>query len=203
MTAPSWSGERGVKIVSSSSTDSSALIMTPVSAVSCSPVSRSITINAPIFCGASSNADCAMVAACFCTERRAPGTNIQPSEPTRPMRSKATPQLGLEDDDQRQQAEHRAGLQDLRQELQAERLGERVDRVQDRDADDQADRTRAADQTEQPVDQQRGQRDVENCDRLDLKAPDQFEQLVHHDPIVASSAGSALLRRQLVEGGRD
>ena len=55
--------------------------------------------------------------------RRRTSSQPQRSDPADAFEGPA--QLGLEDDDERQQADHGAGLQDLRQQLQAERLGER------------------------------------------------------------------------------
>ena len=101
-------------------------------------------------------------------------------------------QFGLEDDDERQQADDRARLQDLRQQLQAERLGGDVDRVEDSDADDQADRTCSADEAEQSIDQDRRQRNIEDRDwQLDFEASDQFQQLVKHPPDCTAERGPA------------
>jgi hypothetical protein len=87
-------------------------------------------------------------------------------------------QLRLKDDDEREEADDRARLQDLRQQLETQGLCQDIDDVEDRDADHEAHRAGAADQAEQPVDQQRGQRDIEDCDRLDREAPDQINELV-------------------------
>ncbi len=51
--------------------------------------------------------------------------------------------------------------------------------VQDGHADHQAHRARTTDEAEEAVDQERGQDYVEQRDRLDLEALDQFEKLVH------------------------
>ena len=58
--------------------------------------------------------------------------------PTRPIRSSAAAQLGLEHDDEREQADDGARLEDLGEQPELEELGEGVDAEQDRDADDEA-----------------------------------------------------------------
>ena len=91
-----------------------------------------------------------------------PGRREQPAErPDAPDALEAAPELGLEHDDEREQADDRARLQDLREQPQLEPLGQRVDAEQDRDADDEGDGAGAPDQAEQPVDEQRRDRDVE------------------------------------------
>ena len=82
--------------------------------------------------------------------RHEPGQRADPADPLQ-----GPPQLRLEHDDEREQADDGARLEDLRQEAQLERLGRRVDREEDADADDEPDGARPADQAEQPVDQQR------------------------------------------------
>ena len=70
-------------------------------------------------------------------------------------------QLRLEDDDERQQADHGAGLEDRGEEPQVERLGDHVDDVQQDRADHEPDRAGALDQAEQAVDQEGGEGDIE------------------------------------------
>ena len=74
----------------------------------------------------------------------------------------SAPQLGLEDDHDREQAHHRAGLQKRGEELEIEGLRGQVDEVQDRQTDDDPHRPRAADEDEEPVDDDRDQQDVDD-----------------------------------------
>ena len=89
MIAPSWSGAFGAKIVRIRSADTSAWIMTPVSATSSSPVSRSRTISAPWPSADICAAAWATSSATCSTARRSAGEKSQLNDPTRPMRSSA------------------------------------------------------------------------------------------------------------------
>ena len=77
-------------------------------------------------------------------------------------------QLGLEDDDEGEDADDRAGLHDLGQEPQVERHGEAVEDDEDAHADDEPDRARPADQLEQPVDEERSDPDIDDGRQVDL-----------------------------------
>ena len=70
-------------------------------------------------------------------------------------------QLRLEDDDERQQSDHGAGLEDRGEQPQVERLGDHVHAVEEDRADDEPDGAGALDQAEQPVDQESGEGDIE------------------------------------------
>ena len=143
MTAPSWSSVAGPKIVHSSSCDRSAWSMTPVSAISSRPVSRSSTMSAPwpsrdrIPAALATSAGDVLDAALL---RR----GQQPAErPDPPDPLERAPQLGLEHDDEREQPDDGARLEQLGEQPQLEELGEGVDAEQDRHADDEGDRARA------------------------------------------------------------
>ena len=120
ITAPSWSGVRGMKIVRRRSAERSAWIMTPVSAISSRPVSRSSTISAPWPSADSSVAAWATSSATCSTARCSAGERSQANDPTRPIRSSAAAQLRLEDDDEREQADDGARLEDLGDQPQVE-----------------------------------------------------------------------------------
>ena len=97
------------------------------------------------------------------------GRRQEPAEGADPADAlERPPQLRLEDDDQGEQADDRAGLEDLREEAEVERDREGVDQEQDADADHQADRARPPDELEQPVDQKRGDPDVDDRVQVDL-----------------------------------
>ena len=135
-----------MKIVTSRSADRSPWIITPVSAISSSPVSRSSTISAPW-----PSADSSAAARATSVDDVLGGPRVGRREEPAERPDAADPleraaQLGLEDDDEGEHADDRAGLQDLGQEPQVERDGEAVDSDQDADADDQPDRARPADQ---------------------------------------------------------
>ncbi len=101
--------------------------MTPVSAISSRPVSRSSTISAP--CPSADSAAAALaIAAAVCSMRRcAVGATSQPERPHAADALEAPPQLGLEHDDEREQADDRARLEELREQAQVEELRQRVD----------------------------------------------------------------------------
>ena len=84
---------------------------------------------------------------------------VERPDPADPLERPA--QLRLEDDDQREQPDDGARLEDLGQELEPEEAGRGVDGEQDGDADDEADGAGPADQAEEPVDEDRGDRDVD------------------------------------------
>ena len=94
-------------------------------------------------------------------------------------------QLGLEDDDERQQADDGTGLEDLREELEAEELRRRVDRVEQDDADHEAHGAGAADEAEEPVEEERREDDVDDRDRLDLDTRERVQEAFHRRSIVA------------------
>jgi hypothetical protein len=87
-------------------------------------------------------------------------------------------ELRLEDDDEGEQADDRQGLEDLGEEAEVEDAGGGVDREQDTDTDHEADRARAPDQAEQPVDEERGDPDVDQRGQVDL-FDDRLEKLRH------------------------
>ena len=72
------------------------------------------------------------------------------------------PQLRLEDDHERQEADHGAGLEDRGEQPQVERLGDHVHAVEQDRADDEPDGAGPLDQAEQPVDQESGEGDIEH-----------------------------------------
>ena len=88
----------------------------------------------------------AISAATCSAVRSSAGENSQASEPTRPIRSRRAPELGLEDDHEGEHADDGARLEDLAQERQVEQSGGRVDRDEDADADDETYRPGPADQ---------------------------------------------------------
>ena len=138
MTAPSWSAARGMKIVHSSSWDRSAWTITPVSAISSRPVSRSSTISAPWPSRDSRPAASATSAATCSISRWAAGANSRPNgaDPADALERPA--ELRLEHHDEREQADDGARLEELGEQPEAEELGQRVDAEQDRHADDEA-----------------------------------------------------------------
>ena len=114
-----------MKIVSSRSADRSPWIITPVSAISSSPVSRSRTISAP-WPSAERRAAARATSAATCSAGALLGRRHQPGERSDPADAlEAAAQLRLEDDDEREQADDGAGLEDLGDEPQVEPLGER------------------------------------------------------------------------------
>ena len=123
ITAPSWSGVRGEKIVRSRSAETSAWIMTPVSATSSRPVSRSRTMSAPWPSAESSAGGVGdlvgdVLDGALLGRREEPVERADAPDPL-----ERAPQLRLEDDDEREQSDDRAGLEDLGQELEPEEAG--------------------------------------------------------------------------------
>ena len=96
-----------------------------------------------------------------------------------------TPQFGLEDHNESEQADDGAALQDLRQQAQVDGDREGIDKDQDTDADHQTDSARPSDQAEQPVDEERRDPDVDDRRQVDL-VEDRSEELGHRRPSVAS-----------------
>ena len=94
-------------------------------------------------------------------------------------------ELGLEDDDEGEEADDGPGLQDLREELESEELSCCVDDVEGDDADDEAHGARAPDEAEEPVEEERREDDVDDRDRLDLYTGERVQEAVHRRPIVA------------------
>ena len=125
-----------------------------------------------------------------------PGERTDTADPV-----ERAPQLGLEDDDEGEQRHDRAALEDLAEQPEPQDLGEAVDEQQDRDADDQANRLRAADEAEQPVDEECRDPDVEHRGQRHL-SEDRLEQLLHREPSVAPrvTAPMRLERRAAVTG---
>ena len=72
------------------------------------------------------------------------------------------PQLGLEDHHEREEADHGARLEDLGEEPEVERLGREVDDEEDAHADHEANGPGSADEAEEPIDQDRGDPDVDS-----------------------------------------
>ena len=168
----------------------SAWSITPVSATSSRPVSRSRTISAPWPSADRSAAARATSSATRSTVRCSVGEKSQLNEPDPADPLERAAQLRLEDDDEGEQADDREGLEDLGQEAQVERAGGRVDREQDADADDEADGAGAPDQAEQPVDQERRDPDVDQRGQVDL-ADDRLEKLRHRPPSLHPREGPA------------
>ena len=110
-----------MKIVRSRSADTSPWIITPVSATSSRPVSRSSTISAP---WPSADSPAAARATSVATwldgarfgRRQEPRERADPADPL-----ERPPELRLEDDDEREQADDGAGLEDLGEQAQVER----------------------------------------------------------------------------------
>jgi hypothetical protein len=94
-------------------------------------------------------------------------------------------QLGLEDDDEREQADDGTGLKDLGEELEPEELGRRVDRVDRDDTDHEAHGAGAPDEAEEPVEEERREDDVDDRDRLDLDTRERVQEAFHRRSIVA------------------
>ena len=171
----------------------SAWTITPVSATSSRPVSRSRTISAPWPSADSSG--------------RGPGDLVgdvldRPSlrrrqEPVeRPHAAdplEGPPELRLEDDDEREQADDGEGLEDLGEEPQVEGPGRGIDREQDADADHEADGARPADQAEQPVDEERRDPDVDQRGQVDL-LDDRRDWLRHRSAVYIARSGSPAVR---------
>ena len=80
---------------------------------------------------ATSAATCSIVA--LLRRREQPAERADPPDPL-----EAPAELGLEHDDEREQADDRARLEDLGEQPQLQELRERVHAQQDRDADDEA-----------------------------------------------------------------
>jgi hypothetical protein len=78
-----------------------------------------------------------------------------------------SPQLWLEDHHEGHQADDGTGLEDAREQAQVELEGEDVDGVDDGGADGQPDGSRALDEAQHEIDEDRGQEDVEQCARFD------------------------------------
>ena len=185
ITAPSWSAVRGEKIVRSRSAETSPWIMTPVSATSSSPVSRSMTMSAP-WPSAERPAAARGDLGGDVTRRAPLRRREEPGERADAADALERPaQLGLEDDDEGEQADDRAGLEDAGQEDEIEGDREGVDDDEDADADHQADGPCPADEAEQPVDQERRDPDVDHRGQADL-AEDRSEEIRHRRPSVAS-----------------
>ena len=126
ITAPSWSSVRGAKIVVSSSCDRSEWSITPDSAISSRPVSRSRTMSAPW-----PSRD--RIPAALATSRRDVldpallGRREEPAhraDPPDPLERAA--ELRLEHDDEREQADDGARLEQLGEQAQLEELREGV-----------------------------------------------------------------------------
>ena len=110
-----------MKIVRSRSAETSPWSITPVSATSSSPVSRSSTISAP-WPSADSPAAARATSVGDVLDGARLGRRQEPAEradPADPLERPA--ELGLEDDDEGEQADDGAGLEDLGQEAQVER----------------------------------------------------------------------------------
>ena len=91
----------------------------------------------------------------------------------------APPQLGLEDDHERQQSHHGTRLEDPGQQPQVQQLGHGVHAIQHDGTDDQPDRPGPLDEAEQAVEEQRGEGDVEHRRGIDGDPADQVAQLAH------------------------
>ncbi len=98
------------------------------------------------------------------------------------------PELRLEDDDEREHADDRPGLEDLAQQRQVEQPRRGVDRDEDADADHQADRPRPPDQQEQPVDEDGRDADVDDGRESDL-IDDRLDGLRHRGQSVRQERG--------------
>jgi hypothetical protein len=93
----------------------------------------------------------------------------EPSERTDPTDAlEGASQLRLEDDHEGEQADDCAGLEDLGEQPQVECDRKGIDEDEDADADHQADRARPADEAEQPVDEERGDSDVDDRRQVNL-----------------------------------
>ena len=133
---------RGMKIVHRSSCERSAWSITPVSAISSRPVSRSRTIRAPWPSRDRMPAALATSIATCSIARCSAGAKSQPNEPDPADALERPAELRLEHDDEREQADDGARLEQLGEQPQAEELGQGVDAEQDRHADDERDRAR-------------------------------------------------------------
>ena len=199
ITAPSWSAVRGMKIVRSRSAERSPWIITPVSAISSSPVSRSITMSAP-WPSADSGGGRArdLVRDVLGGPRARPATAAtRTSRPGRCARGPGAAPAG-----RRRRA--RTGRRPRRvcriwvSRRRLQGLASDVDDEQDADADDEPDGAGPADQAEEPVDEERGDPDVEHRasgepDRGSMRgAPASSAECT----IGASSPSAAELRRR-------
>ena len=100
------------------------------------------------------------------------------------------PQLRLEDDHECEQADDGARLEDLGQQPEIERDRQGIDDDEHADADHQSDCPRPADQAEQPIDEERGDPDVDDRRQADL-VEDRAEELGHPSASVASRSATA------------
>ena len=162
ITAPSWSGDFGVKIVRSRSADRSPWIITPglgdllEAGLAFEHDERALAVGRQPGRGAGDLGRDVDHGARL-------GRRQEPAERSDPPDAlERASELRLEDDDEGEQPDDRATLEDPGQQPQVEGDGEGVDQDQDADADHQADRARPADQAEQPVDQKRGDPDVDD-----------------------------------------
>src|SRR5664280_1375851 len=108
--------------------------------------------------------------------RGEPGERSNPSDPL-----EGAAELGLEDDHEREQADDRTGLHELGEQAQAHGLGDRIDQEDHAAADHEPDCARPAYQAEEPVDDERGDRDVDERDRSNLS--DQRLEELRHRPV--------------------
>src|SRR3990172_8241936 len=237
-TAPSCRAARGAKTVRNSSAERSAWSITPVSAASSSPVSRSRAMSAPprpagggggvehprglggVLASRLASEDDERSAPLGGEERggvrdlgrdalnlavRARPEPAQRADPADTLEGSA--QLWLEDDDEREEADDGTRLEDLREELEAERLGGDVDGVEGDDTDHEPHRARAADQAEEPVDEDSRDGDVDDRDRLDLEARERVQDAVHRRAIVAAAPSptprDTRPRRSVAGGGSE
>ena len=97
------------------------------------------------------------------------GRRYQPGQGAQAADSvEGAPQFRLEDNDKREQPHVGTGLEDDLEEAQVERHRRSVDEEQEAYADDQSNRARPPDQTEQPVDQESRDGDIGQDIRADL-----------------------------------
>ena len=124
ITAPSCSGERGMKIVWSRSAETSPWIITPVSAISSSPSrarGRSARRGPPPTGSAAARATSVgdLLGRSRIRRREQPAERPDAADPL-----EGPTQLRLEDDDEGEQPDDRPGLEDLGQQPQVERDGQ-------------------------------------------------------------------------------
>ena len=176
--------------------------MTPFSAISCRPVSRSMTISAPWPSCDSRSAALATSAATWTAVDCSAGEISQPERAQTADPVERSPQFGLEDDHQGEETDVRPRLQDDRQQPQIERHGGAVDEEKQAHADDEPNRARPPDQAEEPVDQEGRDRDIGHDVRADLVEHrlDQWHRRVsvYREaglPLLASRTGRTARRR--------
>ena len=125
-----------------------------------------------------------------------PGERADPADPV-----EGPAELRLEDDDEGEDTDQRAGLEDLAQQAEVEEAGRGVDEEHDRDADHQAHGPGPADQAEEAVDEEGGDPDVDDGVELDL-VEDRLDELHQAQSRSGTqSCESAVVRQEAGRGG--